>query len=94
MAARGSLVHATATQRVQALAEINKGWNRLMSPEDVSDDEAAHDHQPKKHEKPKKPSLTPRAEASKADRAERVAEEMRKNLLKRKQQQRTKQSEI
>jgi len=65
-----------------------------MSPEDVLEDKAAKDRQPDQHEKPKKPSLTPKAEASKADRAERVAAEMRKNLLKRKQQQRTKQSEI
>ncbi|MGI9493572.1 MAG: hypothetical protein ACR2QF_14335 [Geminicoccaceae bacterium] len=65
-----------------------------MSPEHVSEDETTRDQQPKMPEKSNKPSLTPRAEASKADRAERVAAEMRKNLLKRKQQQRTKQSEI
>ena len=65
-----------------------------MSPEDVFEDKAAEDRRSGKREKPKKPSLTPRAEASKADRADRVAEEMRKNLLKRKQQQRSKQSEV
>lgn len=41
-------------------------------------------------EKPKKPSFTPKAAANKAERAERIAVEMRNNLLKRKQQQRGK----
>ncbi len=38
-----------------------------------------------------RPSLTPKAAASKAERAERIALEMRNNLMKRKRQQRGKQ---
>lgn len=61
-----------------------------MPPEDISDEDTADHQRPEKSEKPGQPSLTPRAAASKAERAERVAAEMRKNLMKRKQQQRDK----
>jgi len=62
-----------------------------MAPEDLSEDKTIGDQRPETPDKPAKPSLTPRAEAGKAEREERVAAEMKKNLLKRKQQQRTKQ---
>ena len=39
---------------------------------------------------PNQPKLTPRTVADKATRSDRLAEEMRKNLVKRKQQQRQK----
>ncbi len=65
-----------------------------MSPEDVMAEDGADDRQSENTEEPGKPSLTPRAALSKAERADRVAAEMRRNLLKRKQQQRQKQSEI
>ncbi len=65
-----------------------------MSPEDGSPKDIAPDQSPKKRGKPSEPSLTPRAAAGKAERAERVAAEMRKNLMKRKQQQRAKPSDL
>ena len=61
-----------------------------MLPEEDLPNDLAGDEQ---REKPKGPSLTSKAVASKAERAERVAAEMRNNLLKRKQQQREKRQE-
>ncbi len=65
-----------------------------MSPKDVSEDKKSSDHRARMPNEPAKPSLTPRAELGKAERVERVAAEMKKNLLKRKQQQRTKQNDL
>jgi hypothetical protein len=62
---------------------------RAMSPDDVAADKPS----PERADQPRQPSLTPGALAGKAGRAERVAAEMRRNLLKRKQRQRQKQGE-
>jgi hypothetical protein len=62
---------------------------RAMSP----DDAAAGKPSPERTDQPRQPRLTPGALAGKAGRAERVAAEMRRNLLKRKQRQRQKQGE-
>ena len=61
-----------------------------MPPDEDLPNDLAGSEQSKK---PKGPSLTSKAVASKAERAERVAAEMRNNLRKRKQQQREKQQD-
>lgn len=54
-------------------------------------DQSTAGREPPGDGKPTSPSLTPKTAADKTERANRVAAEMRKNLLKRKQQQRSKQ---